>query len=106
MACLLHNDLLFYYGCYFVGYCRFSIRYRCYPDSIRRSTRHNCGFFQLDYFKIPGERAFEIIGDYIEDKSKALLDRFRGIIRPQEPTPPQEPVPPQDPVVSQEPIPP
>jgi ABC-type branched-subunit amino acid transport system substrate-binding protein len=51
------------------------------------------GFFQLDYFKIPGERAFEIIGNYIEDKSRAVLSRSGGTIRPPKPAPPPRPVP-------------
>jgi ABC-type branched-subunit amino acid transport system substrate-binding protein len=68
------------------------------------------GFFQLDYFKKPGERAFEIIGNYIENKSLGLLARLKDMFQLQEPVSPQKPVatqqpaPPQKPVATQEPV--
>src|SRR5437016_2916144 len=70
------------------------------------------GFFQLDYFKTPGERTFEIIGNYIEAKSMTLLSRpgiplyFRPQATPQKSAPTQKPVEPQQAIAAQQQVPP
>lgn len=53
------------------------------------------GFFQVDYLKAPGERAFEVIGNFIETRGRILLSRSGRTTHVREQASPPERVPPQ-----------